>query len=142
VTRPAAAIRIKDAFAPEYSLPLPDYVLLQARRLGEAFVAAADHREGLPAIDQEVVSAAWATMNEVVPRDERLVPYVIPTYEGGFQLEWPLADLLIEIEIAPSGARFVSIETAAGEPLFEGDYAAEGRDHAIDYLNDALLHFE
>lgn len=55
---------------------------------------------------------------------ETPTPAVVPTYDGGLQLEWHAEDLDIELTVMPAGERHVWIEAASGLEIDEPFRAA------------------
>jgi hypothetical protein len=72
---------------------------------------------------------AFQVVQELIPRDAGWVPQIIPTVEGGVQLEWHRDGFDLEIEITCTGEIYADYEDESGQ-AWEGEYAEVGADVA------------
>ena len=77
---------------------------------------------GAQATHESAVKRAVAVLDAVCPEGPE--PWVVPTSDGGVQLEWASSGLEIEIEILPTGPAQILIVEPSGEesemPAFSG----------------------
>lgn len=101
---------------------LPKWIQISLKRL--TMVASLPNQWAGPlsrSIDHQSISRAFRIIAEVVPDVARYVPQIVPTVDGGLQLEWHQDGFDLEIEIAPTGESYVDYSNAAGMK-WEGEY--------------------
>jgi hypothetical protein len=69
--------------------------------------------------DFRAFSGALHTLDRVMGKDTT-VPTVVPTAEGGIQLEWHTRGIDLEIEIPPTGPPYVSCQNRQDNTEWEG----------------------
>jgi len=82
-------------------------------------------------VNLECVETAFEGLCSVM-RSDTLSPTVVPTVHGGVQLEWHARGIDLEIDISPTGRRYVSCVDRQGETEWEGELSFNlGRLHEV-----------
>ena len=66
--------------------------------------------------------------------DERMVPDIVPAFDGGLQLEWHFAAVDIEINLSSLGEAYADVTDVDGNVLFEGEL-----DDVVDRIRHELI---
>jgi hypothetical protein len=101
----------------------PEYLRLSAARLIRALtVTLSPEYHFRNPLELALIRRAMAVIADVVPAgDVRFVPDVVPSFDGGLQLEWHLASIDAEVFFDRDGDATVEV-IVGGEFQFEGDY--------------------
>lgn len=74
-------------------------------------------------VDSRLLPVAFRIIAEVVPSRPEYVPQVVPTVQGGLQLEWHLGGFDLEVSIDATGEVFVDYCTADESNCWDGRYS-------------------
>lgn len=75
---------------------------------------------GAPCVDPRSVASALETLSWVMKSDT-IVPTVVPTVQGGVQLEWHTRGIDLEIEVSPLGGSSVCFHDRQDDAEWEGE---------------------
>ena len=103
---------------------LPAWVQIALRRLRSVADLGPgwSGRGGCP-VEPRLLPRAFRLIADVIPdNDATYVPRVVPTVEGGLQLEWHRDGFDLEIELSPLGEVWVDHERIDGTETWEGDF--------------------
>jgi len=96
---------------------IPEWVKLTVQRL-QAVADLPSGWSGLMGrpIEVQLMPIAFQVVQELIPRDAAWVPQIIPTVEGGVQLEWHRDGFDLEIEISCTGEIYADYEDESARP--------------------------
>jgi hypothetical protein len=100
----------------------PPWVEPTLNALGELLALPANWDSyGAYRVDPESVASAGRALCLVMGSDT-IPPTIVPTSEGGIQLEWHARGVDLEIDISPTGRRYISCVDRQRETEWEGDF--------------------
>ena len=77
---------------------------------------------GASPVSTQAITFAIQVLNEIMAESTPL-PAIVPTTDGGVQLEWHLAGIDLEVEVSGDGILSVLCEDAAEQQQWEEDFA-------------------
>ena len=99
----------------------PEWLMPVFSALSELLALAANWDSyGAPSVDPMSVASALEALSWVM-RSDTIVPTVVPTVEGGVQLEWHTRGIDLEIEVSPPGRSYVCFYDRQGDAQWEGE---------------------
>jgi len=104
---------------------LPPWVQLAVQRLRTvADLPPGWSGAGGPPVESRLFPRAFELIHELMPEggNPSYVPYIVPTVDGGLQLEWHRDGFDLEIEISSAGDVWVEHSRLDGTEAWEGDY--------------------
>jgi len=75
---------------------------------------------GAPSVDPRSVASALEALSWVM-RSDTIVPTVVPTVQGGVQVEWHTRGIDLEIEVSPLGRAYVYFYDRQDDAQWEGE---------------------
>ncbi len=72
--------------------------------------------------------AVNAVLVAVMPDERAPVPHVVPSVDGGLQLEWHRGGWDVEIQLTPMGEIWVDAAQVGGDLEWDGDFVARRED--------------
>ena len=79
---------------------------------------------GARRVDLKAVASAGLALC-LVMRSDTTPPTVVPTPEGGVQLEWHAQGIDLEIDFSPTGRRYISCVDRQNETEWEGEFSTD-----------------
>jgi hypothetical protein len=103
---------------------LPHWVQIVLRRLRSiADLPAGWSGRGGPPVEPQLLPQAFQLIADIMPNDDpSYVPHLVPTVEGGLQMEWHRDGFDLEIEMSPLGEVWVDYTRVDGSEAWDGDF--------------------